>query len=218
MSIGIYCIENKINHKKYVGQSRFLERRMNNSHKESNVFYRAFLKYGSDNFERYVVEYCSKEELNNREVFHIKELRSHVSEEGYNISWGGSGKDRKLKISSKTRKKISENNSKYWLGKSRSQETIDKIKKTKLGTVASDKTKRKMSKSRIGKKQLNGLTSSYVGTYKRNDNGKYRASIKLKGVVYRTKSFEKEEDAAKAYDELYKKSTKSLTAPNFPNK
>ncbi len=218
MSIGIYCIENKINHKKYIGQSIFLEKRMNNSHKESNVFYRAFLKYGSYNFERYIVEHCSKEELNNREVFYIKELRSHVSENGYNISWGGNGKERNMKTSSKTRKKISENNARYWLGKNRSQETIDKIIMTKslFPTVFTDERKKKISKNNSGKKQSNGVSSIYVGVYKRNDNGKYRSSIKFNGIVYRTGSFELEEDAAKAYDKLYRKLHKTSFSPNFP--
>ena len=39
MSIGIYCIENKINGKKYIGQSIYLEQRMFSPHKESKVFY-----------------------------------------------------------------------------------------------------------------------------------------------------------------------------------
>lgn len=216
MSIGIYCIENKINHKKYIGQSIFLEKRMNNSHKESNVFYRAFLKYGSYNFERYIVEHCSKEELNNREVFYIKELRSHVSENGYNISWGGNGKERNMKSSKKTREKISKNNARYWLGKTRSYESILKIKESKIGSIASEETKKKMSDSRMGKKQSNGISSIYVGVYKRNDNGKYRSSIKLNGVVYRTGSFELEEDAARAYDKLYRKLRKTSFSPNFP--
>ena len=213
--IGIYCIENKINNKKYVGQSRNLEKRMFQNHKECCVLFSAIEKYGIENFNIYIIHECEEEMLNENEIFYIRELSSHVSENGYNVSWGGSTPSKNRKLSRKTRNKISKNNSKYWTGKKRSSETIEKIIKTKTGTKASNKTKEKMRKIRIGNKQSNGITSSFVGVYKRNDNGKYRSSIKFKGTVYRLGSFENEEDAARAYDEMYMKLNKTKYAPNL---
>lgn len=46
MTSGIYCIENKFNGKKYVGQSVNLEKRMYDSHKNS----KAYDKYVIDNY------------------------------------------------------------------------------------------------------------------------------------------------------------------------
>lgn len=217
MTIGIYCIENLINSKKYIGQSINLESRMNSSHKDSVVLTKAIKKHGSINFKRWVIEYCLPEELDSKEIFYIKKLNSHVTQNGYNVSWGGNSPMRNRKTSKKIRKKISENNAKYWTGKERTQETKDKIRNTKLGTKASKKTKKTFSKIHLGRKQSNGLSSIYVGTYKRNDNGKYRSSIKFRGIIYRTGSFETEEEAARAYDVLYKKLNKTSNAPNFPN-
>jgi group I intron endonuclease len=53
---------------------------------------RAIKKFGKENFKKEILEYCnSKEELNEREVFWIKELNS--KEKGYNICSGGQGQN-----------------------------------------------------------------------------------------------------------------------------
>lgn len=115
------------------------------------------------------------------------------------------------------KKKASENNGKYWLGKTRSRDSVEKMRLTKIGKKASEETKIKMGKSHCGRKQNNGGTSKFVGTYKRNDNGKYRSSIQYLGRVYRSKSFFTEDEAALAYDELYKNIHGTSFGPNFPN-
>ena len=94
--MGIYCFTNKVNGKKYVGQSLSIESRFN-SHKNCHLneryngydtkFYRALRKYGFDNFDFCVLEECSKEELNNREKYYISLFDSFNS--GYNSSDGG---------------------------------------------------------------------------------------------------------------------------------
>lgn len=52
--------------------------------------------------------------------------------------------------SEETKRKISENNAKYWLGKKRSKETIKKMSEANKGKILSEETKRKMSESRKG--------------------------------------------------------------------
>ena len=89
---GIYCIECLINGRKYVGQGKVVENRMWNNHKGINIYFdRDMKEYGKDNFKRYIVIYCDNDEntLNFWEEYFIKNLHSHISEGGYNISWGG---------------------------------------------------------------------------------------------------------------------------------
>lgn len=98
--IGIYCIVNLINNKRYVGQSINIENRIrshiktskqNNCNSINNPLYRAIRKHGIINFETEVLEECSVSELNGKEVFWIKELKTQDNKYGYNILKGGSG-------------------------------------------------------------------------------------------------------------------------------
>ena len=102
--IGIYKIENLINHKVYIGQSVQLSTRWRN-HKNSVYnsslttyeypLYRAMRKYGLDNFAFSIIEECSEDELDERECYWIKKYGSFGAK-GYNQTAGGSGKPRVL--------------------------------------------------------------------------------------------------------------------------
>jgi group I intron endonuclease len=87
----IYKTTNLINGKIYVGQ----DKNCNPNYKGSGILlHRAISKYGWDNFVKEILEVChSKEELNDREKFWIKELDARDKTVGYNISAGGSGGD-----------------------------------------------------------------------------------------------------------------------------
>ncbi len=96
MACGIYKIENKINHHIYIGQSvdikkRWREHRSGAFNKNSvdydMVIYRAIRKYGLNNFEFSIIEECSKEELNDKEIYWIDYYDSYKN--GYNSSKGG---------------------------------------------------------------------------------------------------------------------------------
>ena len=49
----------------------------------------AMRKYGINNFTIESIEDINNKNLNEREKFLIKELNTHISEKGYNLTWGG---------------------------------------------------------------------------------------------------------------------------------
>lgn len=96
--IGIYKIENLLNHKVYIGQSKYIEKRWKNHQItafNSNdkgydyPLYRAIRKYGIENFSFQVLEECSPEQLNEKEKYYISSYNSFF--EGYNQTMGGDG-------------------------------------------------------------------------------------------------------------------------------
>lgn len=101
----IYCIENQINHKKYIGetlfsyQSRFKEHLYTWLHPRERdkrrPLYLAFSKYGIENFTVTLLEECEDEERWDREIYYIKTLNTHCKLGwGYNANWGGIGNDK----------------------------------------------------------------------------------------------------------------------------
>lgn len=90
--IGIYKITNKINNKKYIGQSINIEARwkehLANIHSDKqNLIYKAMRKYGVENFIFEVIEICNEDDLDKKEIFWIKHYDSYNN--GYNMTLGG---------------------------------------------------------------------------------------------------------------------------------
>lgn len=93
MAIGIYKIENLINHKVYIGQSKHISERWR-AHRtkyqvEDSHLYRSMRKYGINNFTFTIIEECSLEELNTREKYWIAYYDSTNKDKGYNRTEGG---------------------------------------------------------------------------------------------------------------------------------
>ena len=90
---GIYLITNKVNGKKYVGQSIDIEERWKRhiiaSKKSELHIHRAIRKYGIDNFDFSILEECSVDKLDEREIYWISELDTYNN--GYNMTIGGKG-------------------------------------------------------------------------------------------------------------------------------
>ena len=95
--IGIYIITNNVNGKCYIGQSINIKKRWN-QHKNDAFcvtspaynypLYMAFRKYGVENFKFEVLEECTKQELEEKEIFYIAKYKSD-GENGYNQNKGG---------------------------------------------------------------------------------------------------------------------------------
>ena len=98
----IYQYTNKINNKKYIGQTNNFQRRVN-EHKSCSFnpksinyddkIHQAIRKYGLDNFTIEILETINNvddyELVNEREVYWIKERKSLITQWGYNILEGG---------------------------------------------------------------------------------------------------------------------------------
>lgn len=125
---GIYVIKNLVNGKIYVGKSKNCYKRLHQhlsdikidsrNYNENPHLLNAFRKYGSDNFDYYIVErFDEKDEkvleqlLSERELYWMKELDSLNKEKGYNLRFDSEGK---CFCSSETSEKISNRLKKEW--------------------------------------------------------------------------------------------------------
>lgn len=128
----VYIVTNTVNGKKYVGQTtRTVEERwkdhVRNCYRRDFPFPCALRKYDIDKFDIEVICECySQEELDNKEIFYIREFNT-ISPTGYNCTEGGRGGIP-------------------------SEEVKKRISKTLTGKIQSEETKKKRSKSLRGDK------------------------------------------------------------------
>ena len=170
---GIYCIENKITHKKYIGQSVYIDYRwtthrseLRNHTHNNDYLQKSWDKYGEDAFDFYVLELCSKEDLDKREIYYINLYNTLDRDKGFNLKDGGqSGKLSEESINKKSqtlkeiynttdlRERKRQSALKQWsdpkikakicgenngmYGKTHSQEARDKISKAAMGRKSS---------------------------------------------------------------------------------
>lgn len=153
----IYKIENKINGKIYIGQTKnSLNNRVANHFKNDSFIGKALRKYGLQSFEISIIdEATTKEVLSEKERYWIKSFNCSVPF-GYNIVQGGSystgfsGRHHSESSLQKMRKQqTGENNGMY--GKRHSAETRKKIGNAELGFNHSEATKQKMGIAHKGK-------------------------------------------------------------------
>ena len=100
----IYIIKNNINSKVYIGKTQYsIEQRFKEHcndylkrEEENRPLYDAMKKYGVENFYIELIEdNISDQEINEKEIFYIKQYNSYIGFEnsnGYNATLGGDGK------------------------------------------------------------------------------------------------------------------------------
>lgn len=170
----IYLYTNKVNNKKYVGQTIDFNKRHSshistsfnpNSVSYNLPFHNAIRKYGIDNFDIKILAHDipTQDLMNEYEVFFIKRYNTMANTgHGYNISSGGAsgnkfaGKTEEEMIEIrermvKNRKTILKGENHPHFGKTITEEHKTKLREANLGKVVSEETKRKISESHKGK-------------------------------------------------------------------
>jgi hypothetical protein len=150
----VYLITNKINGKRYVGQTiQTLDQRWSKHCSVSSAncgmpIVLAIQKYGQENFERKILSVCDNiDQMNHRESYYIRLLNTRTPN-GYNVLSGG----KNSLHTEETKKKISiaqtgEKNHNF--GKNASIETKEKMSKSQTGKHRWSEDERKAISQRV---------------------------------------------------------------------
>lgn len=174
-NIGVYCVRNTKNNKRYVGSSRNLLRRRNGHFQKlkKNISDHTPLQedyniYGKEYFIFEVIEYCEKENLIEKEQSWMDFYKSYEREFGYNSSITADRVTHTEETRKKMRecKRVEKGVRTNWSGRKHSEETLKKMSKSqkkntnRLGKEHSEESKKKMKKSQVlrwEKRRLEGL-------------------------------------------------------------
>lgn len=180
MSIGIYKITNNLNGKIYIGQSIDIEKRFymhkHFYHKDSYID-QEINKYGIYNFEFSIIELCSKEELDQKEIYYIAFYNSFYPN-GYNLTKGGQTHDGRCLTSSFTEEEVTFIRQCYRDQTYSSAAEIQRL-------FFPDKDRHAVAKIYNGQERLEIMPEVYIENYfysptSSYQNGENNASSKLK--------------------------------------
>jgi len=171
----IYKVKNLLNEKYYIGQAlEFIKRKRchisySKKEKPTSYFHKALKKYGINNFDWKILCKCdSKNELDEMEFHYIKQYNSYITNNGYNMTWGGEGVY--------GRKLCGAKNGMY--GKKHSKETLKKMSDMKKGKTPWNKDKKRPPFSKEWKdnlsKALKGRIFSEESIKKMQEKSKIR--------------------------------------------
>lgn len=103
MTTIIYCIENLVNHKKYIGKTRktlchrWYEHLSESKKGNNRLLYKSMRKYGEENFIIKEIEQCDDDQASERESYWIEFYNTYYlndNSNGYNMTIGGDGQPR----------------------------------------------------------------------------------------------------------------------------
>lgn len=145
----VYCTENLVNGKKYIGQHR--TDNLDDGYIGSGKIMRQAIKtYGKENFKKTILAFAESDaELNEIEARYIDQMSAVESPMYYNIMPGGLGHPGSH-MSEETKAKLRESHT----GKKITEETRQKLIVSHLGKTGrhhSEETKKKISESEKGK-------------------------------------------------------------------
>lgn len=177
----IYIVQNKINNKKYIGQSQ--QKDINsrwNSHKNlkhktvGQILLNAYKKYGIDNFTYKIICICFDEDTNKYEKEYIK-MYNTLYPNGYNLLEGGNN----YKHNEYTKKIISEklkgeNNPCFGIKKT--QEEIKKMSERMKGEnhpcfgkkFTKEETQKRLDRYKNNPETKEKISNSLIDYYKNN--------------------------------------------------
>lgn len=190
---------------KYLGKSIYVYHRMIRNHSDNEALNRAIEKYGYDAFEKEIVCYCDIDKLNELEEHYIRELHTHRSENGYNLTWGGdgvgAGEDHPLFG-------VTGEDHPSW-GRKNSKETLQRMSDAHKGITHSDEAKKKIALAKLGErnpffgKKPNNASSKYLGVSKSvRGNGYFywKASVTINEKTKHIGYFKTEIEAGQAFN------------------
>lgn len=162
-SSGIYCIYNTVNGKFYIGSAvNFSDRFSNhkwyfsNANHKNKYLQAAWNKYRESNFQIFIVEYCDKDKLREREQWWLDISKCYDRNIGYNISSSAEvpafgtkwTEERKIEASKRMKnfRHSEESKAKMRIAQKdcMTPELKEKLLLSKLGKPKSEETKRKI--------------------------------------------------------------------------
>ena len=169
-------------HKEHISPSAYDKQQINRVLQNNLERYEYSVLYSSD---------CvSDDDLNMLEISFIKGYNPL-----FNFTKGGDG-NTGYKPSDETKRKIAENHSHYWKGKTRSEETKKKISEGNKGKTISEETKLRISKARnttgyfrVDKAKDKSCKQGFLWRYTYYKNGKYKmiSSVSLEKLEVKVK-------------------------------
>ena len=172
--IGIYCIRNTINNKRYIGCSRNISKRLNRhknllmSNKHFNYkLQNDFNTYGIDSFEFLILLECENDKLELLEEKYINVFNS--IDKGYNI------RPNNYVITDEMKLKISNSLKEYYKNNPQAKIKISDSKKGKKGRTFTEKEKELLRGSNNGNSKV--LEKDVVAIRVRRKNGEQRKNV-----------------------------------------